>query len=81
MTASAFFEGRRLVRSNHQCRGNYAQYLFASPAGWKQKYIFFCVGLMLLGPLANIGLTASGCQAVELALHYGEYSGGAVTFL
>ncbi len=49
--------------------------------GGKKKYIFFCVGLMLLGLLANIGLTASVCRAVALALHYEEYSGGPAVFL
>lgn len=49
--------------------------------GGNKKYIFFSVGLMLLGLLANIGLTASVCWALELALHYGERSGGAAVFL
>ena len=49
--------------------------------GGNKKYIFGCVGLMLLGLLANIGLTASICRAVELTLHYRKYSGGAAIFL
>ena len=35
--------------------------------GGNKKYLFFCVELMLLG------LTASICRAMELALHYREF--------
>lgn len=46
-----------------------------------KKYIFYTVALMLLGLLANIGITASICWAVGLAVRYDEHSGGAIIFL
>lgn len=49
--------------------------------GDNKKYIFYTVGLMVLGLFANIGITASICWAINLAIHYDEYSGGAVIFL
>lgn len=49
--------------------------------GDNKKYIFYCVGLMVLGLFANVGITASICLAINLAIHYDEYSGGAIIFL
>ena len=46
-----------------------------------KKYIFYVVGLMALGLFANVGITASICWAINLAIHYNEYSGGAIIFL
>lgn len=49
--------------------------------GDNKKYIFYTVGLMVLGLFANVGITASICWAINLAIHYDEYSGGAAIFL
>lgn len=49
--------------------------------GSNKKYIFYAVGLMVLGLFANVGITASICWAINLAIHYDEYSGGANIFL
>lgn len=49
--------------------------------GDNKKYIFYAVGLMVLGLFANVGITASICWAINLTIHYDEYSGGAVIFL
>lgn len=49
--------------------------------GNNKKYIFYAVALMVLGLFANVGITASICWAINLAIHYDEYSGGAVVFL
>lgn len=45
--------------------------------GGNKKYIAFCVGLMVLGLFANIGITASLCWAIALAV---RYNGGAGVF-
>lgn len=49
--------------------------------GDNKKYIFYTVGLMVLGLFANVGITASICWAINLAIHYDEHSGGATIFL
>lgn len=49
--------------------------------GDNKKYIFYTVGLMVLGLFANVGITASICWAINLAIHYDAYSGGAAIFL
>lgn len=49
--------------------------------GDNKKYIFYTVGLMVLGLFANVGITASICWAINLAMHYDAYSGGAAIFL
>ncbi len=49
--------------------------------GNNKKYIFYTVALMVVGLLANITITASICRAIELAIHFDEYSGGAVIFI
>ncbi len=49
--------------------------------GDHKKYIFYTVGLMVVGLFANVGITASICWAIHLAIHYDESSGGAVVFL
>ena len=46
--------------------------------GGNKKYIAFCVGLMVLGLFANVGITASLCWAIALAV---RYNGGAGVFL
>ena len=47
--------------------------------GGNKKYIAFCVGLMVLGLFANVGITASLCWAIALAVRYS--GGGAGVFL
>ena len=49
--------------------------------GGNKKYIYYTVALMVLGLFANVGITASICWAINLAINYDEYSGGAVIFL
>ncbi len=49
--------------------------------GGNKKYIFYTVALMVLGLFANIGITASICWAVSLAIYYDEYSGGVIRIL
>ena len=49
--------------------------------GDNKKYIFYTVGLMVLGLFANVGITASICWVINLAIHYDAYSGGAAIFL
>lgn len=49
--------------------------------GENKKYIFIAVALMVVGLFANVGITACICWAINLAIHYDEYSGGAVIFL
>ena len=49
--------------------------------GENKKYIFYTVTLMVVGLLANVGITAAICWAVGLVIRYDEYSGGAVIFL
>lgn len=49
--------------------------------GDNKKYVFYTVALMIVGLFANIGITASICWAVGLAVDYGEQSGGATVFL
>ena len=46
--------------------------------GGNKKYIGFCVGLMVLGLFANVGITASLCWTIALAV---RYNGGAGVFL
>ena len=47
--------------------------------GGNKKYIGFCVGWMVLGLFANVGITASLCWAIALAVRYN--GGGAGVFL
>ena len=49
--------------------------------GENKKYIFYTVALMIVGLFANVGITASICWAINIAIHYDEYSGGAIIFL
>ncbi|MBQ7932711.1 MAG: ABC transporter ATP-binding protein/permease [Clostridia bacterium] len=49
--------------------------------GENKKYIIYTVALMVVGLFANVGITASICWAIHLAIHYDEYSGGAFVFL
>lgn len=43
--------------------------------GGNKKYIAFCVGLMVLGLFANVGITASLCWAIALAVRYNSGAG------
>lgn len=43
--------------------------------GKNKKYIFYTVSLMVVGLFANVGITASICWAINIALHYDEYNG------
>lgn len=49
--------------------------------GGNKKYIFYTVSLMVLGLFANVGITASICWAISLAVNYQTNSGGWITFL
>ena len=49
--------------------------------GENKKYIFYTVALMVLGLFANVGITASICWAINLAIQFDEYSGGEIIFL
>ena len=49
--------------------------------GGNKKYILYTVGLMVLGLLANVGITASICWAINLAIYYGAPGRGAIIFL
>ena len=49
--------------------------------GENKKYIFYTVALMVVGLFANVGITASICWAINLAIHCDEYGGGAIVFL
>lgn len=49
--------------------------------GGNKKYIFYTVGLMILGLFANISITASICWAIDLVVHYKEYGDSAILFL
>ncbi len=48
--------------------------------GDNKNYIFYTVGLMVLGLFSNVGITAAFCWVINLAIHYDEYSGGATIF-
>lgn len=49
--------------------------------GGNKKFIFIAVALMVVGLFSNVGITACICWAIDLAIHYDEYSGGAIIFL
>ena len=49
--------------------------------GDNKKYIFYTVGLMVLGLFANVSITACICWAISLAMQYDSQSGGALVFL
>ncbi|MBQ8638848.1 MAG: ABC transporter ATP-binding protein/permease [Lachnospiraceae bacterium] len=49
--------------------------------GENKKYIFYTAGMMVLGLLANVGITASICRAVALTINYDSYSGGSAIYL
>ena len=49
--------------------------------GSNKKYIFYAVILMVLGLFANVGITASICYAISLAVHYTENGGEWTVFL
>lgn len=40
--------------------------------GDNKKYIYFAVGLMIVGLLANVGITASICWTIAIAIHLHE---------
>lgn len=43
--------------------------------GGNKKYIAFCVGLMVLGLFANVGITASLCWAIAFAVRHNSGAG------
>lgn len=49
--------------------------------GDNKKYIFYTVGLMVLGLFANLTITACICWAISIAMQYDSYSGDAIVFL
>lgn len=49
--------------------------------GKNKKYVYYCVGLMILGLLANLGITASVCWAISVALQYNGLGTSAAVFL
>jgi ABC-type transport system involved in cytochrome bd biosynthesis fused ATPase/permease subunit len=49
--------------------------------GKNKKYIFYCVALMVLGLLLNVGITAIICWSIDLAVHYDEHGDNAIIFL
>ncbi len=49
--------------------------------GDNKKYIVYTVALMVLGQFANVGITASICWAIDLAIRYGESVAGASAFV
>ena len=49
--------------------------------GDNKKYIFYTVGLMVVGLFANIGITASICYAIYLAANYNTYGSSWTVFL
>ena len=49
--------------------------------GENKKYIFYTVGLMVLGLLSNIIFTAFICRMIKLASEYDIQSGGMLIFL
>lgn len=49
--------------------------------GDNKKYIFYTVGLMVIGLFANIGITASICYAIYLAANYNTYGSSWTVFL
>ncbi len=48
--------------------------------GENRKYIFYTVGLMVVGLFANLSITASICYAIYLAMNFDAYSGGVAVF-
>lgn len=49
--------------------------------GDNKKYIFYTVAFMVVGLFANVGITASICWAISLAMEYETNGGGAAVFL
>lgn len=49
--------------------------------GDNKKYIFYTVGLMVVGLFANIGITSSICYAIYLAANYNTYGSSWTVFL
>ena len=49
--------------------------------GDNRKYIVYTVGVMVLGLIANVTVTASICRAIGLAIRYDANQDGAVVFL
>lgn len=43
--------------------------------GGNKKYIFYCVGLMVLGLLGSVGITACLCWAISLTMEYDPLRG------
>ena len=49
--------------------------------GDNKKYIFYTVGLMVLGLFANLTITAGICRAIQLVAEFDIHGGGIVIFL
>lgn len=49
--------------------------------GENKKYIFYTVGLMVLGLFASVGITACICWAIYLAVNYTVQGGGISAFI
>jgi len=49
--------------------------------GDNRKYIFYTVGLMVLGLFANLTITACICWTLGIAMEYKQYNAGFIVFL
>lgn len=49
--------------------------------GDNKKYIFYTVGLMVVGLFANLTITACICKAIQLAAEYDLHGSGAIVFI
>ena len=49
--------------------------------GENKKYIFYAVGLMIVGLFANLAITASICYAIQYAAYYASSATGAQGFI
>ena len=49
--------------------------------GDNKKYIFYAVGLMIVGLFANLAITASICYAIQYAADYASSGSGAQGFI
>ena len=49
--------------------------------GENRKYIFYAVGLMIVGLFANLAITASICYAIQYAAYYASSATGAQGFI
>lgn len=49
--------------------------------GKNKRYIYFTVGLMLLGLFANVGITAGICRVIYIAVNFNLYARDATLFI